>query len=225
MLVKSEAMLKAMIFDFDGLILDTETPEYNALNEIYAEYGLKLPITTYGLAVGSQYNQAYEPVEDLQKLTGRNLDADSFWEKVNRRRMEVIDQNQALPGVEDILREGHARGLKLAVASSSPHSWADKHLKRLNLFQFFDVIVCQDDVLHIKPEPDLFLAALSALHIRADEAVIFEDSPNGVIAARRAGIRVIAIPNPITEHLSIEGETMRFRSLADVSLSELISKL
>ena len=218
-------MLKALIFDFDGLIVDTETPEYIALNEAYAEFGLKLPITTYGLAVGSQYNLEYEPVQDLQKLTGRVLDAGSFWKKVNLRRMAMIDQNQALPGVEEILREGQAHGLKLAVASSSPHAWVDKHLKRLNLFNYFNATVCQDDVRHIKPEPDLFLAALAALHIQADEAVIFEDSPNGILAARRAGIRVIAIPNPITVHLDITGETMRFESLADVSLSELIKKL
>jgi putative hydrolase of the HAD superfamily len=218
-------MIKALIFDFDGLILDTETPEYYALNEVYAEYGQKLPIATYGRVVGSQYNQIYEPVEDLQKLTGQTVDPVSFWQKVNRRRIEMIAQNQVLPGVENIIHEARARGLKLAVASSSSHAWVEQHLKRHNLFNFFSVIKCKEDVPNVKPEPDLFLAALGALHVRADEAVIFEDSPNGILAARRAGIRVIAVPNPVTEQTTIEGETLRFQSLADVSLDELLTIL
>ena len=126
-------MLKALIFDFDGLILDTETPEYNALNEIYTEYGHSLPITTYGRVVGSQYNPEYEPVTHLQELTGKTLDADSFWKQVNRRRLEMIEQNPVLPGVEDYLREGKALGLKLAVASSSTHAWVEGHLTRFGL--------------------------------------------------------------------------------------------
>jgi putative hydrolase of the HAD superfamily len=218
-------MLKALIFDFDGLILDTETPEYEALNEVYAEYGLKLPITTYGLVVGAQYGQGYEPLKHLQALTGRNLDADYFWKKIDRRRMELIEQNQILPGVEDLIHAGKARGLKLAIASSSPHAWVDGHLKRFNLFQYFDTVKCKEDVLNIKPEPDLFLAALKALHVQADEAIIFEDSLNGIIAARRADIRVVVVTNPVTEHLKIEGETLRLRSLADVSLDETLRKL
>jgi putative hydrolase of the HAD superfamily len=218
-------MLKALIFDFDGLILDTETPEYYAINEVYAEFGYKLPIATFGLTVGSQYNDKYEPVQHLQGLTGKQLDADFFWQKVHRRRVEMIEQNPILPGVEDLIQEGKARGLKLAVASSSPHKWVDGYLIHYNLFRYFDVIKCKEDVLNVKPEPDLFLAALNALQVKADEAVIFEDSLNGVIAAQRAGIRVIAIPNPVTEHMNIVGETLRLRSMKDMSLNELMKKL
>jgi len=218
-------MLKALIFDFDGLILDTETPEYQALNEAYAEYGQNLPITTYGLVVGAQYNQEYEPVRHLQELTGKSVDTEAFWQKVSRRRMELIDQAMLLPGVEDLIWESKARGLKLAVASSSPHRWVDGQLKRFNLYRYFDTVKCKEDVVNIKPEPDLFLAAINALHVQRDEAVIFEDSLNGVIAAGRAGIRVVLITNPVTEHLKIEGESLRLRSLADTSIDDLLSIL
>jgi putative hydrolase of the HAD superfamily len=218
-------MLKALIFDFDGLVLDTETPEYEALNQVYTEYGQSLPVETYGLVVGSQYNHEFEPVSHLQDLMGEPLDAETFWKKVNRHRLELIEQNPLLPGVEAYLREGKARGLKLAVASSSPHAWVDGHLKRLGLFHYFDVIICKEDVVNVKPHPDLFLAALGALHLGADEAVIFEDSANGVLAARQAGIRVIAVPNPITRHMKFEGETLRLQSLADLSLGDLLRKL
>ena len=70
-LVKSEPMLKALIFDFDGLVLDTETPEYDALNQVYQEYGHNLSVEMYGLVVGSQYSHEFEPVTNLQGLTGK----------------------------------------------------------------------------------------------------------------------------------------------------------
>jgi putative hydrolase of the HAD superfamily len=218
-------MLKALIFDFDGLILDTETPGYDALEEVYAEFGLHLPIETYGLAVGSQYSHEYEPVADLRALTGKDLDPGSFWRRVDRRRMELIEQNPILPGVERMLKQGQARGMKLAVASSSDHLWVDAHLKRHSLFHLFDAILCKDDVDRIKPNPDLFLAALNALKVNAGEAVIFEDSLNGIVAANRAGVRVVAVPNPITRHLNLQGETLRLDSLADISLDDLLTKL
>jgi putative hydrolase of the HAD superfamily len=218
-------MIKALVFDFDGLILDTETPEYYALNEIYNEHGHELPITTFGRVVGSQYNHEYEPVRHLRELTGKHLDAEALMGKLNARRTELIEKNTILPGVENLIRAAKTRGLKLAVASSSAHEWVDTHLKRLKLYSFFDVVKCKDDVINIKPEPDLFLAAIKALQVGADEAVIFEDSLNGIIAAKRAGIRVVAVPNMVTKHLDIKGETLRLHSLADMTLDELLSNL
>ena len=218
-------MIKALIFDFDGLILDTETPEYFSLNEAYQEHGHKLPISTYGRIVGSEYNHEYEPVAHLQELTGKTLDRVSFFQKVDRRRIELIEQNETLPGVKALILAGKARNLKLAVASSSPHKWVDGHLKRLDLYDYFDIIRCKDDVAKVKPEPDLFLAAIQGLGVAADEAVIFEDSLNGINAARRAGIRVVAVPNMVTLHTNIQGETLRLNSLDELSLDELINKL
>jgi putative hydrolase of the HAD superfamily len=218
-------MIAGLIFDFDGVILDTETPEYEALNEVYRDHGQFLPVEMYGLVVGSQYDQNFEPVAHLQKLTGRTLDADKFWQRVNQRRLEIIHASQPLPGVEACLREARARGLKLAVASSSSHSWVDGHLHRLGFFHYFDVIKAQEDVRHIKPDPELFLSALQALGLQASQALIFEDSLNGVLAAQRAGIRVVTIPNPVTLHLNIKGETLRLASLADLPLPVLLEQV
>jgi HAD superfamily hydrolase (TIGR01509 family) len=207
------------------LMLDTETPEYEALNRVYTENGHHLPIETYGRVVGSQYNHEFEPVADLEALIGKPLDPLAFWERVNQHRLALIDQNELLPGVKAYVLGAKALGLKLAVASSSSHAWVDGHLKRLGLFHYFDVIKCQEDVRQIKPDPELFLSALSALKLEPGEAVIFEDSAHGVVAACRAGIRVVLVPNPVTRHLKIEGETLRLNSLADFPLDELIEKL
>ena len=217
--------IKALIFDFDGLILDTETPEYQALKTVYREFGQHLPIEMYGLVVGSQYNQQFEPLSHLEALLGKPLEPDAFWERVNRHRMELINQNPLLPGVEPLIRAAKASGLKLAVASSSSHAWVEGHLQRFGLLPFFDVVKCKEDVDQIKPAPDLFLAALEALHLQPEEAVILEDSANGVIAAGLAGIRVVLIPNPVTQHLHIQGETLRLASMADLPLAGLLQRL
>jgi HAD superfamily hydrolase (TIGR01509 family) len=130
-----------------------------------------------------------------------------------------------LPGVVDILNAARDHRLGLAVASSSPHSWVDSHLSRLGLFDRFDRIICADDVPagRTKPNPDLFLKALDALGARADEAVVFEDSPNGVKAARAAGIFVVAAPNPVTALLEFDGENLRIDSLANLPLPQLMA--
>jgi len=216
-------MIKGLIFDFDGLILDTETPEYQALSAAYAEHGQHLPVTLYGSVVGAQYGQRFDPVVHLSSLTGAPIESKTFWERVDKQRMDIIERSQPLPGVEIYLETAKRRGLKLAVASSSPHSWVDGHLQRLGLFHYFDIVQCKDDVRQVKPAPDLFLAALGALQLRAEEALVFEDSLNGVLAAQAAGIHVVAVPNPVTVHLDIRGESLRLVSLAEMPLQALLA--
>ncbi|NOY98547.1 MAG: HAD family hydrolase [Chloroflexi bacterium] len=218
-------MLKALIFDFDGLILDTETPEFDVLQKLYAEFGCELSIESWGQIIGGSDAATFDPVADLERLTGRSLDRQSIRDRWRRQADALIERNPILPGVTEILDEARRLGMKLAVASSSPHEWVDAHLTRLGLFDRFETVVCSDDVSRTKPSPELFLLALSRLNVRADEAVVFEDSPNGVKAARAAGIFVVAVPNPLTAQLTFEGENLRLRSLAELSLEELLAKL
>jgi HAD superfamily hydrolase (TIGR01509 family) len=173
--------------------------------------------------VGAQYGHQFDPVVHLSSLTGAPIDSKKFWERVDQQRMDIIERSQPLPGVEAYLSGAKSRGLGLAVASSSPHSWVDGHLQRIGLFHYFDVIKCKEDVRQIKPAPDLFLAALGALQLRAEEALVFEDSLNGVLAAQAAGIHVVAVPNPVTVHLDIRGESLRLDSLAEMPLDALLA--
>jgi HAD superfamily hydrolase (TIGR01509 family) len=126
--------------------------------------------------------------------------------------------------VRELIDDARQHGLKLAVASSSPHDWVDGHLARLGLLSSIDVIKAREDVPRTKPEPDLFLAALAGLEVQPDQAVVLEDSPNGVRAAKRAGLFVVAVPNPVTESLRFEGEDLRLSSLKEISLPELIRR-
>ena len=98
-------------------------------------------------------------------------------------------------------------------------------VKRLGIFDRFAPVICADDVSNTKPSPELFLAALSKMDLHATEAVVFEDSPNGVRAANAAGIYVVSVPNPITSQLVFSGENLRLESLAQLSMKELVMKI
>jgi HAD superfamily hydrolase (TIGR01509 family) len=132
-----------------------------------------------------------------------------------------------LPGVTDYLHEAKRLGLKLAIASSSPHAWVDGHAKRLGIFDYFDHVICSDDVGvgRTKPNPDLYLLALNQLQVQKNEAIIFEDSPNGVKAANRAGIFVVAVPNSITSLLVLDNADLIVQSLSELPLIGLLDKV
>jgi HAD superfamily hydrolase (TIGR01509 family) len=214
--------LKALIFDFDGLILDTETPDLLVWQQVYREHGQELTVHTWGQIVGGTAASDFEPVANLAALTGERLDSPQLYARVKEQSLALIHQQTPQPGVEELIDEAWRLGLKLAVASSSTRDWVEGHLTRLGLLPSFDVIKTREDVRRTKPEPDLFLAALSTLGVQPEEAVVLEDSPNGVRAAKRAGIFVVAVPNQLTVQLNFEGEDMRLTSLAEISLAELM---
>ena len=215
-------MLKTLIFDFDGLILDTETPEFDVLQEIYVEYGTKLSIEKWGQIIGGSGAVDFDPVADLEHLLGVDIPRQKVLDQWRTKADALIASNPILPGVMDILDEAQQRGLRLAVASSSQHWWVDSHLQRLGIYDRFEHIVCSDDVTRTKPSPELFLLALSKLNLCAEQAVIFEDSPNGVKAANAAGVFVVAVPNPITSKLSFSGIDLHLQSLEDLVFDKLL---
>ena len=218
--------IKALLFDFDGLILDTETPDYVVWQSIYREHGFELPQEKWGSIIGTSMS-FFDAAEHLSTLLQGRLDSASLR---NRHRLEshaLTIAQSVMPGVVDYLQEAKRLGLKLAIASSSPHSWVDTHARRLGIFDYFDVVITSDEVgiERTKPHPDLFLLALDQLRLQKNEAIVFEDSPNGVKAARSAGIFVVAVPNSVTSQLAIENADLTLTSLADLSLKELLNKV
>ncbi len=215
--------LKSLIFDFDGLILDTETPEFLVWQSIYREHGHEMPIEQWGRIIGGWGLSHFDAAQHLAELTQGGVDAALARAMHVSRSADLILSQPVQPGVLDLLDEARIRDMGLVIASSSPHSWVDAHLSRLGLFDRFDGIICADDVPagRTKPNPDLFLKALDVLGVRADEAVVFEDSPNGVKAAQAAGIFVVAVPNPVTAMLEFDGENMRVDSLGNLSFARL----
>lgn len=216
-------MLKALLFDFDGLILDTETPEVRAWQEIYAEYGRDFPLAKWGQIVGGNGASCFDAAAYLQDLLGQRLDVEALRARQARASLALVMQQPLLLGVKELVYEAQRFGLKTAVVSSSSHTWVDDHLSRLGLDECFDAVICAEDVPpgRTKPWPDLFLEALNRLNVEPRAALALEDSPNGVQAARAAGLFVILVPNPVTAAMPTGDADMVLSSLADLSLSDL----
>jgi HAD superfamily hydrolase (TIGR01509 family) len=215
-------MIRGLIFDFDGLILDTEGPVYQSWVELYREFGEILPFDLWASIIGTSDYEHFDPFDMLEKKTGRSLDRPALRQRRYNRELEMTNSQPILPGVSEKLAEAKDMGLKLGVASSSSHNWVGGHLERLGLIQFFEVIHTSDDVERTKPDPTLFRLALSSLGLQSQEAIVFEDSPNGVTAAKTAGIFTVAVPNPLTRSLSLDHADLRLVSLDDLSLAEII---
>ncbi len=216
-------LIRAIVFDFDGLILDTEEPVYRSWLEVYQAHGEELPFERWVQIVGST-TSGFHPQHHLEERLGRPLPQEVLDRRVGRRT-EMILTNAVLPGVVEHLDAARELGLRLGCASSSTQEWVRGHLARLGILERFDCIRCRDDVAHAKPEPDLYVAVLDCLGVAADEAIAIEDSPNGVTAAKRAGLRCVAIPNSITARLDLSQADLVLNSLADASMAELLERL
>ena len=218
--------IKALIFDFDGLILDTETPEVDVWSEIYSEHGFDMPFDLWAETIGGYGISTFNAAAHLNQLAGHSLDVEALHIRYQAESKKRIAANPIREGVLDYLTTARHLNISCAVASSSTHQWVDTHLARLGLIQHFEKVICSEDVApgRTKPNPDLFLKALDQLQVHASEAIVFEDSPNGVTAANRAGIFVVAIPNPLTSRLPMYGENLRLQSLKDLSLLDLLHR-
>ncbi len=216
-------MIRAIVFDFDGLILDTEEPVYRSWLEVYQAHGEELPFERWVEIVGST-TAVFHPQHHLEERLGRPLPQEVLDRRI-ARRTEMIMANALLPGVVQQVDAARAMGLKLGVASSSTGEWVTGHLSRLGILDRFDCVRCRDDVAKAKPDPDLYIAVLECLGVLAEEAFAIEDSPHGVTAAKGAGLRCVAIPNTITASLDLSHADVVLGSLADVSLDELIRRI
>jgi len=212
--------LHAFIFDFDGLIVDTETAIYDAWREVYSQHGQELQLATYAKCVGSDHGQ-FNPMDHLDELLGETLDWATLEPIKQARIHELLADQPALPGVIELLTGAAEEDITCAVASSSSLDWVGGWLSKLELEHHFKAVRCRDHVERIKPHPDLFLAAAEALGVAPENAIVFEDSENGLKAAQAAGIRCVAVPNEITGAGKFEGAAMRINSLAEADISSL----
>jgi len=216
--------MKAIIMDFDGTVLDTETPVFESWKTVYAKYEVELPIALYGRCIGSS-DDRFNPAEYLESRLGRNLD----WESITpvRRALSkaLLDKQKVLPGIIDLLEQAKREGMTLAIASSSPRNWVEPLLEKHGLLKYFKVVVTLDDVEHVKPAPDLFLTALKRTGTDPRNAIAIEDSPNGCIAAKAAGLYCVLVPNPVTRFLKFEHYDFKLDSLKQTDLAALAIKL
>ncbi len=215
-------MIRTLIFDFDGLILETEAPIYESWLALYQSYGFPLPFETWATIIGTAELTNFDPPRELERLVGQPLD----WERIEpsrcRHEQELIEKQPILPGVVQYLQDAQRLGLQVGLASSSPRAWVAGHLQRLGLAQYFQVICTSDDVQRTKPDPELYRLALSTLGAAPEEALAFEDSTNGIRAAKAAGMFCVAVPTPFTRSMPMHQADLKLESLAEVKLDELV---
>ncbi|KPH71405.1 MULTISPECIES: HAD family phosphatase [Oceanobacillus] len=212
-------MIKAVIFDFDGLIIDTETAWYDAFRETMELYNVELPLEKFVTSIGSNDIALFQY---FKEQLGERYNPEEIQNKADSIHKDKMTSPQARDGVRDYLKEAKELNYKIALATSSTKEWVTHYLKELNLLQYFDVLITQDDVENVKPEPDLYLKAIEALNISPKEAVAFEDSLNGLTSALTAGLKCVIVPNPVTDALPFENHHLRLTSMSEMNLHNVI---
>ncbi len=213
-------MIRALVFDFDGLIVDTESPLIDAYGDVYAAHRQPFDRAEFLRSVG-HVDFTFNP----WRAFGPDADESALEEErqVHNRRRTLAQP--VLPGAIELLAAARAAGLQLGVASNSSHGHVEGHLQRLGLHANFSFFACRGDTPSPKPEPDLYKLVLHHFGLRGHEAVAFEDSHTGSVAAKRAGLHTVAVPNAVTAHHDFSHVDLRVASLSDVKLEALMERL
>jgi HAD superfamily hydrolase (TIGR01509 family) len=214
--------IRAFLFDFDGLILDTETASRAGWRWVYEQHGQELPEDLWRTIVGTHGN--WDIWSHLEETTG-SLDREHWNEQRYAHELSLLEAEELRPGILEYIAFARERGLKRAIVSSASRRWIDMHLERLEQSVGWDAILTADhDAARAKPNPTMYLEALDLLGVAPDEAIVFEDSPNGVAAGRAAGIFVVGIPNDVTRAYGLDEADLVLDSLADVPPAELVER-
>jgi len=199
--MKVSQPLQGILFDFDGLILDSETPIFQAWKKKFREYGKTLHLEEWAQILGRS-SDVLGPIEGFLEEISDPAVKKQILDEVTQEELSLVMKQPPLPGAAELIERAHQEGLKLGIVSSSDQAWVHRHLERLKLKDFFDHTSCADEVENAKPDPALYRLGLEKLGVASDRVVVLEDSPNGVLAAKRAGLYCIAVPNQLTGQLS-----------------------
>lgn len=212
--------MRAIVFDFDGLIVDTESVWYEAFRHVFKRYDYDLTIDEFGLCIGTSDDVLFDRLK--KKIT---FSRESVIKEAEAIYTEQLQDLKLRDGVLEYLSTAKQLGLKIGMASSSDRNWVESFLDRFGIKGYFEVIKTSDDVANIKPDPELYLAAIKDLKAAPEETLAFEDSKNGLTAALAAGLNVVVVPNQVTRQLNFEGHQLRLDSMADMPLEKLIQTI
>jgi HAD superfamily hydrolase (TIGR01509 family) len=215
--------LQALIFDFDGLIVDTEKPGFDSWNELYADFGQKLTLDDWRGATG--YVGGFDPGVHLEGLLGRKLDWENLVPRRDARNWELTIKQGVLPGIRELMLAAVSAGLPIGVASNSGFGWVNDGLERLGLRDLVSAVVTRDMVLNPKPAPDVYLKAAETLQVSPTCSIALEDSEPGCRAAKAAGMRAVVIPNQFSERQDLSVADLIVPSAKALSLERLVGLL
>jgi HAD superfamily hydrolase (TIGR01509 family) len=219
-------MLKAVIFDMDGVIIDSEPAHMKLENEIYKELDIVVTEEEHGTFIGTTSHYMWEYLRNKHNLPQSlevlvEQDRSRYFKHLTSTGCEVT----LIDGVKELIKNLHDNGLKLAIASSSPLKVIEVIAKKFELEEFFQVFVTGDYVKRSKPEPDIFLFAAEKLGVSPSECIVIEDSHNGVLAAKNAGMRCIGINSDASGRQDLSKADEVIDSFAEINLNKLIIKM
>jgi len=217
-------LIKAIIFDFDGLIVDTESAWYEAFKDVFRQYGVDLPLSLWGKCIGTTF-EAFDPFDYLEEQLKRNIDREAVVRQTKERHDVLMATRGLRPGVRQYLETAKQRRFGIGLASSSNRNWVEPYLKQYGIIQYFDAILTADNVKKVKPDPELYLKALSSLNVKGEEAVAFEDSLNGLRAAKAAGLYCVVVPNQVTDFMPFENHDLKLGSMEELPLEQVIAAI
>ena len=217
-------MIEALVLDFDGTILETETPDYRSWQDTFESFGVHLDSALWASYVGGG-SGSFDVLSHLAELSERAFDRDDVRSRRRRRYLEMVEAEPLRPGVLAVIESAERLGLKLGVASSATRKWVVEHLKRRGLMGRFGAVWCGDDVSAVKPDPEVYLAVTEELGVEPRSALAIEDSARGVASAKSAGLYCVAAPNPITAGMDLSRADAVYPSLEGVSLEAIIASL
>ncbi|HEV2756658.1 MAG TPA: HAD-IA family hydrolase [Actinomycetota bacterium] len=213
---------RALLFDFDGTVVDTESTAFTAWQEVYERHGTVLSLDEWVVCVGTL--GGFEPLDRLEELLGRSVDRDAVDAARRERELELVARQGLRPGVEAYLSRAAELALHVAIVSSGRTAWITSNLDRLGRSEGWRCISCADgDSARAKPLPCLYDEALETLGLEPHEAIAFEDSTNGIRAAKAAGIFCVAVPNPVTSGLDLSEADVLLGSFEETSLDEVLA--
>ena len=193
---------QAAIFDCDGLLADTETPDYDAWHMLYAEHGLALDVREWAARIGvAKGHDLADWHQALAQAVGPAYDPDAVTKRRQAHYARAMQTLTPMPGVVALLDALAGEGIPAAVASNSERGWVDRVLQITGLAGRFAAIATADEVARPKPAPDVYLLAARRVGIPPSQCIAFEDSPRGLAAAHAAGMGTVAVPSALTRHL------------------------
>jgi HAD superfamily hydrolase (TIGR01509 family) len=211
----------AVIFDFDGIVLDSETPEYESHRRIYERCGVTLTVDEWCGVIGT-WSEGHDErwFTLLCERSTAPLARDVYFAE-RRRIFEEIVPADPMRGIGELLAALRAAGIPVAIASSAPARWVVGAVERLGIGPLFDAVVTGDQVQHRKPAPDVYLEAARRLGVDPVRSIAIEDSGPGIAAARAAGMKTVAIPHWLTERHDLSGADLTIAHAGDLTVARL----